>query len=456
MIDKQNLIPVTNKDKIVTDINVINQITNRGLDPKYVEFSKDYNINNQYGKEYTLLETGEKMMTISGLPKVRLTDGSKLIPGFEQSGNKYYIKNNLFEGYVTSSGEIHLSVVESQPNGLNVGDECNSKPILYIGNEIVSPKSVTILQNDVLNKSIHDNVLEFDYGVCKRRIRIMQGRFKGSWIFKTNPGKDIRIEYNHTGKIELGLGKAKDIKHNIIKVEQPQKDIEFIPSSAWSNITAPLVIGDSAIFNPSLDGWTVADIFPSYTSWAGMIAQNGTGYDNTSNTLYIQYNVVSGGWYLIRRSHTLFNTSSLPDAAVISAAALQIYFYTLSNWSYTIDLVSSSTISNYGLQAGDHQLLGSTIFGSVSPSAGSYNNFYLNASGISAINKTGYTKYGLRNHEEITGTSPFNSGSQNAYYASAYSTEGGASYYPIFTVTYTVPTPIVIPKTINFFRRMRG
>ena len=456
MIDKQNLIPVTDKNKMVTDINVINQITNRGLDPKYVEFSKDYNINNQYGKEYTLLETGEKMMTISGLPKVRLTDGSKLIPGFEQSGNKYYIKNNLFEGYVTSSGEIHLSVVESQPNGLNVGDECNSKPILYIGNEIVSPKSVTILENDVLNKSIHDNVLEFDYGVCKRRIRIMQGRFKGSWIFKTNPGKDIRIEYNHTGKIELGLGKAKDIKHNVIKVELPQKDVEFIPSSAWSDITAPLLIGDSAVFNPAVDGWTIADYYPLGYNWDQLNSSNGTGGDSSSNTLYMQYNTVSGGYYMNRRSHTIFNTSSLPDTAVISAANLQLYFYASVLWSYYIVLTASNTISDVSLQAADHQRVGGVLFSSLisPPMIRSYTTFPLTADGIAAISKTGYTKFAIRNYNEISGSAPYNDGLQQAYYISAYSVEGAS--IPIFTVTYTVPTPIVIPKTINFFRRMRG
>jgi len=120
-----------------------------------------------------------------------------------------------------------------------------SSPTLYRGSE-VNPLSPfpRLLETDPLNGNYHNNVLEWDYGVCLRRIRIIEGRFLGAWVFLTSPRAAVRIKYNQTGNYRLRLGQF-----------AVAPDEEYIPTGYFEDplFGYPLTISDTATFYPDAD-----------------------------------------------------------------------------------------------------------------------------------------------------------------------------------------------------------
>jgi len=130
---------------------------------------------------------------------------------------------------------------------------------------------------------------------------------------------------------------------------------------------------------------------------------------STSNRLPIGQAVTSGP--TIWRSALFFDTSSLPDTAVITAATLSLYgSQDASQTDFDITVVNG-TLLNDPIVAGDYgDLLNETTSGGAFNTSGfsvnSSNDIPLNAVGIGWISKTGMTKFGLRSSRDITATAP--------------------------------------------------
>lgn len=160
------------------------------------------------------------------------------------------------------------------------------------------------------------------------------------------------------------------------------------------------------IVNPSLDGYTMQDWVAATKTWNEVV--NGSGTDvshggETASVLIWTTLTTENSWRAVYRAIILFNTAALGDVT-ISSATLKLKGTAKSdplNWTPDLCVYSSNPAANDDIVAGDHDSLGTTAFSDVityaSWSVADWNTFTLNAAGLAAINKTGITKFGIRN-----------------------------------------------------------
>ena len=144
----------------------------------------------------------------------------------------------------------------------------------------------------------------------------------------------------------------------------------------------------------------------------------------------------------LSRGVLLFDTSSLPNDAVITAAEIQLYItYKVNNHNQSINVVSSTPASNTALAATDYPVasFGSTDFVAVDTNINdltinTYNVFALNAAGIANIDVSGVSKFAVRLSDDIDDTpiSGYTSGDSYISFSTAES-----SNKPKLVVTYT-------------------
>ncbi len=148
-------------------------------------------------------------------------------------------------------------------------------------------------------------------------------------------------------------------------------------------------------------------------------------------------------WDGIRRCIFTFDTSGLGAGASISAAILSLYgFNKDDNWgNQSARLTASTPAADNNLANDDYGQVGATAMASdIAISAWStsgYNDFTLNASGISNISKTGISKFGLRLASDADNSAPTWS-SYNAAQAYHYFADyTGTTRDPKLVITYT-------------------
>lgn len=147
---------------------------------------------------------------------------------------------------------------------------------------------------------------------------------------------------------------------------------------------------------------------------------------------------VCGSRYIITRNVLKFDTASIPDSDVISAATLSVYPSAKdATNSDSLEIVTATTAANTSLTAADYAKAnwGTTSFGSLTLSAlstGAYNDITLNGSGIAAISKTAVSHFGERSGNDLNNTTPTQRGYSIEYSADA----AGTSTDPKLTVTH--------------------
>lgn len=439
---------VTDPAKQVTDPLLLRELDSQGIDKDYVEFFQDYaprsreKEHSPYAKFYRDLKSGKQFMVISVLPMVN-ADEVKVEAGWQRQGNTYISKPNQFSAEVSGT-KITLTCINDQPDGRKKNDSLTYQPQLYLNNAEQPCGKATLLDTDPVNGNYRQNVLEWDYGICKRRLRLIEGRIHGYWLFTSNPNGEVRIRYNQTGSYKLRLGEY-----------AISDDEEKIPANVFSEVEYPFEVSDSQTFYPdadpetsSVDGRVVHGLVS--LTWAQIVAAAGThSYDSVvkAYSIVIKAASTTDRWYQLTRGIFLFDTSGLPDNANISAATLSIYGSGKKddlNITPDVKVYSSNPASNTALEPGDFDCLGSTAFCDTpityaNWSTTGYNDFALNSSGIAQISKTGVSKFGLRNaNYDVSGTTP--AWSDSGLPGSAlenYYAEQGTGYKPKLVVTYT-------------------
>ncbi len=383
-------------------------------------------------------------MVASGLAKVT-TDGIKIAAGWRRTGARSFrSRANLFLAQVTGA-RVRLTVLSDQPDGRKRGHMVTFQPRLFSDGGEQSCGAASLLPTDPINENYHHNVLEWDYGICKRRLRIIEGRIHGCWVFASNPGGEVSIEYNQQGDYRLKLGRYK-----------VNEDEEVISRDVFDNAEYPFTVGDSATYYPdanpetsSVDGYVAYD--SAAVTWSTMIGHGGTHcMDDASYGYGAIINIYSDSstdkWEQNNRGIYLFDSSGLPDGAEISAATFSLYGKAKEgNFSSNfpdINVYSSAPASNTDLAAGDYDSLGTTAYCDTAITyndlnTSGYNDFAFNATGLAAISKTGVTKIGVSEATHDAGaTSP--DWEQSKYIQMLlYFAEKGAGYKPKLVVTYT-------------------
>ncbi len=444
-------IKVTDPQKVVTDPVLLSHLVKHGIDKDYVELFQDYasrslgKEHSPYAKFYRDLQSGKRFMVVSGLSMVD-ADGSKIEVGWRVAGINYFSeKNNLFRAKVQGTN-IELTIRNDQPDGRKANDKLSYSPQLFLNGIEQTCGDPMLLPIDPVNSNYPENTLEWDFGICKRRLRIIEGSIHGSWVFASKPVSEVRIKYNQTGDYRLKLGQY-----------ATDNDTEVIPVSVFASAVYPLTVSDTVTYYPdadpettSVDGYVCHDVAEG-VAWATLRAAAGTFFNDDSFSYYYYFSFChdTNLYQRIQRSIFLFNTAALPDICTISGATLSFYGTSKSSIGTAFvnsrtNIYSSAPASNIALAAGDFDSLGVTSFSTAIPyanwltTAPFWNDFVLNASGLAVISKTGVTKLGVRDqYYDADGNAPTWAAS-NYHQAGGYFSEQGTGYKPKLVVTYTV------------------
>lgn len=456
--------------KVVTDELVLRRLVEQGIDKDYVEFYQDYaprslgKEHSPYAKFYRDLKSRKRFMVVSGLPMVK-PNGVKIRVGWTKQGNRYTSKANLFSATVNGR-QVQLTCLSDQPNGTKAGDRVTYSPQLFLNGIEVQPISdqPDWLEIDPINPNYHQNVLEWDYGICKRRLRIVEGSIFGSWVFSSNPNGEVRIKYNQSGDYKLRLGQFKTNEDE----EIIHRDVFDNPTTYGFVLSYPLIIGDSATFYPdavpstSVDGQAGRFIASGASEdWATIRGGAGTtAYENNANVSYVNYQSGGNGrpntWMTIQRAIALFDVSGLPDGCTVSATTLSLYGTSkgVENTGNTPDMnvYSSNPITNTNVVAGDYAIarFGSTAYSTAITYANwlvanpFWNDFVFNATGIAAVQAASdgntVVKLGIRNanYDVANSVPPTCRLPVKNDWVNGYASEQGNGYKPKLVVTYGV------------------
>lgn len=234
---------------------------------------------------------------------------------------------------------------------------------------------------------------------------------------------------------------------------EEQREVKFSAFLAGLCIVGSVVIISGVLAFPQISFGATTNFSPA-TSGEGYVGNNGAtfstvqsaGTGNDSNTSYayavIEGNRLNAGTYYIYRGFLPFDTSSIPDTDTIDSAVF--HFFSDGNTpAVTTDtycLVESTQASNTALTTSDFSAVGSTSYGSVAYAGGVVGTEYiitLNAAGLSAISKTGYTKLAIRECTHDLGNVAPTQDSYISYASQDHTTSG---YRPYLAVTYSTPT----------------
>lgn len=285
--------------------------------------------------------------------------------------------------------------------------------------------------------------------------------FVGRWVLgfrlnKTNPKRIVKISPNSVHWIE-----GKKIKAEFLSDSQYAFRLQKVLYPIWAlchlwdmfwypNFNLGF---DTLTSNPdahtettSVDGRVFED--GQNTTWANIHdAATGSGaQDDAAATqhVYLACSGTENQWAGIYRSFYLFDTSALTSSATISAATFSIYVTAVDNdWSGSeFDLITTTPASNTALGAADYDQVGTTkqatsiAFTSLSTSA--YNDFALNATGLTNVSKTGISKFGGRISFDTANSEQTWSSAKDGSVTANYADVG--SNKPKLVVTYTLPS----------------
>ena len=182
---------------------------------------------------------------------------------------------------------------------------------------------------------------------------------------------------------------------------------------------------------------------------ANIVAGAGTAH-NTSpdigNGGVIEASATLDQYDWIARGIILFDTSSLPDTATVSAAQLSLFIQQNTDQLLvsTFNIVGSTPASNTVLANSDYGNLGTTKY-SADMNLGDvvsdqYFDIALNATGIAAVSTTGITKFGIRLTADGLGGGITWAATFASYVNFRGASHTGTSQDPTLLVTYSTVT----------------
>ena len=166
----------------------------------------------------------------------------------------------------------------------------------------------------------------------------------------------------------------------------------------------------------------------------------------------VRNDLATQGWRDWWRGMILFDTSVI-DTDIIDSATISLYCsYKVDDYSGSVVLIEANPASTSSFAVGDYDNFGTTELASrfdiTSFVSEQYNDFSLNASGISNINKTGISKFGFKESNDFDDTEPSPLGDSriDIYYKD----EAGTSKDPKLVVEHSAPGPPEVNPTATF------
>lgn len=208
----------------------------------------------------------------------------------------------------------------------------------------------------------------------------------------------------------------------------------------------PQVYMETTPFYAAAGDGVLLNALPATNTWATCRSSaTANAHDGTSTTgsLTFAFPFVNSP-YLSRLAFPT-DTSALTSAVTIISAALKAYVNSKNNAGVANIAICLMTVANTSsLASGDYD--GYDSLNSPSEwitrvsadlSTGGYATFSYNATGLAAINKTGFTHNGMRSSLDIDNSSPANPGTGNVNFT--FSENTGTSADPYLEVVYVIP-----------------
>ncbi len=196
-------------------------------------------------------------------------------------------------------------------------------------------------------------------------------------------------------------------------------------------------MGALTVFSTSSDGHLMAvDLGGDYDAAHDSATANGE-LSVDGQTFFVGQTLTGGDNYRIYRAGLFFDTSALPDGAIILSAVLSLYGngdFSSTDFDITVvsgaDLDDPMVVEDYGDLLDDIISMG-TFDTTPGFSTSAYNDIVLNAIGLAAISKTGTTKFALRSSIDIGDTPP-----TIDEFVSIWANEKGSGFQPKLVITY--------------------
>ena len=205
------------------------------------------------------------------------------------------------------------------------------------------------------------------------------------------------------------------------------------------------VSADTFIFRPDIDGYALQATDGNYAAMRDGAGESTlSGSSTVVSAFYIAAAATGTNWNSMRRGILAFNTSNIPDDAIITSGIFSIYGTSKSSGVGSPDIVITGGIlaSNTSLANGDYGGFSSTIYANNITYAGysdaGRNNWTLNANGLLAVSKKYSTVIFIRDSWDIdnsfTGTYVNGASTYITWRPVGYATE---SQRPFLEVVYT-------------------
>ena len=182
------------------------------------------------------------------------------------------------------------------------------------------------------------------------------------------------------------------------------------------------------------------------TTFTAARANTGTAVDLTSTTVGVylrEHASVSNKYNLLRRGHLIFNTSALPDNAVIDSAIVGLYRSSSENQlggTPAIGLTGWTPATPGIIVMADYNKFQDVRYATDIPYSGltgtRYYNWTLNSAGIANISKTGFTNIMVRNSWDIDNNYGGNAWAGGKWLYYSFVTSEYGSRKPFIEITY--------------------
>jgi hypothetical protein len=181
----------------------------------------------------------------------------------------------------------------------------------------------------------------------------------------------------------------------------------------------------------------------------------------TSGNLLLLQTTGSSTWQYLVKSGFVFVTSSMGAGSTVTAAVLSSWLTNVrdglnlaNNNGFSSRVYSFSPAADNDIVASDHGNFGTTGWSNTvayaSHSAGGYNNWTLNATGLGNVSVTGNTKVGIRNTQyDVGAVTPDPVAGENTGFVAYFADQTGTGNDPKLVVTYTAPAPPSDPAIVS-------
>ncbi|MBU1046031.1 hypothetical protein KJ616_02840, partial [Patescibacteria group bacterium] len=425
----------------------------------YQELSETVPGTKKYLNSFTLVENlgeGELRAEISSISQTT-PDGAEIEAVWFKKGDGLFEAGHNFFAVSVDGARTTVSTPYDISETIKKEDSAIWNPQVFLNGEEVRPYSdtPTLLGKDPQNENYSNNILEWDYGICKRRLRLIEGGVLELYVFESAPEGDVEIKSNISGNLRASAPYAVDAAMNPLENFRVEEDRKILKSPDFNLAEFPVIVDDSFSASAS-DGYI--GVYANSYSTARNSTDGSSGFyreKNTANSSTIlgqeaYRDVYTGVEYQIFRNYFYFNTSAIPSGANITSAILSLRMWGTRETSSDFEVVVQN-----GQPVYPHDPLGWADYnknnysgngGSVNPSsAGMYYNVQLNSTGISWINKGGITKFAVRSSRDINGNAPRTPSVYQHMEEWTYidTSEAGVSRAPKLTVVIAPLNPVI-------------